>query len=272
MIARIAGKRVGLGMSLYMAGGELGRTVGPLVAVWAVTAWGLDGIYRLIVIGWASSLILLWRFSQTSGRAYRQKTKGIKDAIPQLITVFIPLLFITIPRAFLTASITTFLPTFMEAEGASLFLAGVSLSVLEGAGVVGALLSGTISDRVGRKPALLVLMTSSAIMLLVFLQVSGWLLIPVLLLLGFVSLAPQPVLLALVQDHLPHNRAAANGLYMLVSFLVRSLALILLGMAGDNWGLRTTFYGSALIAFLAIPAILALPAAPQNEGEAGEAI
>jgi FSR family fosmidomycin resistance protein-like MFS transporter len=140
-----------------------------------------------------------------------------------------------------------------------LALAGISLSILEGGGVLGALSSGTVSDRVGRKPTLLVSITLSSFLIIVFLQTQDWVMIPVLFILGFVSLSPQPVLLALVQDHMPDNRAAANGLYMSMSFLTRSLILVLLGMAGDAWGLRTTFYGVAAISLMAIPAILALP-------------
>ena len=36
-----------------------------------------------------------------------------------------------------------------------------------------------------------------------------------------------------------------NGLYMSLSFLLRSLALVLVGAAGDAWGLRSTFMFSA---------------------------
>jgi len=35
MVGQISGKRVGKGMSWFMGGGELARTVGPIVAVWA---------------------------------------------------------------------------------------------------------------------------------------------------------------------------------------------------------------------------------------------
>ncbi|MBC8507385.1 MAG: MFS transporter [Anaerolineales bacterium] len=259
MIARISGKRIGMGMSLFMAAGELGRTLGPIIAISAVAAWKLDGIYRLIVIGWASSFVLLWRFSKVSSKAHLKKPGSLRALIPTIRLFWLPLLVITIARSFLTASITTLLPTFLKGEGATLAMAGISLAILEAAGVVGALVSGTISDQIGRKPALLVLFSASAILLFVFLGTQGWFMYPVLLLLGFASLAPQPVLLALVQDQFAQNRATANGFYMSMSFLVRFVALNLLGLAGDAWGLRITFSISGIISLIAIPAILMLP-------------
>ncbi|HKJ27566.1 MAG TPA: MFS transporter, partial [Anaerolineales bacterium] len=101
MIARIAGSKVGRGMSLYMAGGELGRTLGPLIAVYAVGQWGLEGIYRLVFIGWMSSLVLLWRFRGVSGSEYRQKAGNLRDEIPKLRTFFLPMLFVPLGRSFL---------------------------------------------------------------------------------------------------------------------------------------------------------------------------
>ena len=219
MIARVAGLRVGLGMSLYMGAGELGRTVGPLVAVAAVAAWGLEGIYRLIALGWGASLILLWRFRDISSSEYRSRSGDLRAELPKLRTFFLPTLLVISARAFLTVSVTTYLPTFLNFEGATLKYAGTSLAVLEGAGVVGALLSGTISDRFGRRPVLLTAFGLSSVMLFVFLSVEGWAVFLVLALLGFFALAPQPVLLAMVQDTLPDNRAAANGLFMAMSFL-----------------------------------------------------
>ena len=201
----------------------------------------------------------MWRFRKTSSKEYRQKPKSLRLALPKLGTLFLPILFVLIPRLFLAAGITTFLPTFLHTEGSTLALAGYSLAVLEGGGVLGALTSGTISDKVGRKPTLLVTIITSSLLIVLFLQVSGWLVFPVLFMLGFFALSLQPVLLALVQDHMPDNRAVANGLYMSMSFLTRSLVLVILGIAGDAWGLRTTFYSIAAISLLAIPAILVLP-------------
>ncbi len=262
MIARISGKNVGRGMSWFMAAGELGRTVGPLVVVGAIGLWGFEGIYRLLVVGWATSLVLLWRFRGVSSKSAQQKPSGFFEMLPQYMAFFVPMALIVVPRAFLATSITRFLPIFMKGEGSSLAFAGISLSVLEGAGVVGALISGSVSDRVGRKPTLIIAMVGTSIMTGLFLFAEGWLLFPALILLGFFSLSTQPVLLALVQDHHAQSRATANGLFMFISFLGMSLSSLLVGIVGDAWGLRSTFFIGAVIALITVPAILALPKTP----------
>ena len=89
MIARVAGRKVGLGMSLYMGAGELSRTVGPLIAVWAVTLWTLDGFYRIVVLGWATSLILFWRLRKVPARV--EKPASLRGALPAIKQLFVPL-------------------------------------------------------------------------------------------------------------------------------------------------------------------------------------
>lgn len=59
MIKHVSGARIGKGMSIFMLGGELARTLGPLFVLSAVSLWGLEGTYKLIPIGLAASFILL---------------------------------------------------------------------------------------------------------------------------------------------------------------------------------------------------------------------
>lgn len=257
MVSRLSGTQVGKGMSLFMAGGELGRTVGPLLAVWAVSTWTLDGFYRIVLIGWVATLLLFIRLRNVA--AHSEKSANLRPLIPYLKRLFLPLLVVMFFRNFLHVALTTYLPTFMDMEGASFWMAGAALSILEFAGVGGALISGTISDRLGRKPVLLVATIGSTIFMLIFLNVEGWMLVPVLLALGFTALSTTPILLAIVQVQLPNNRAMGNGLFMSIAFLLRPISLLVIGMIGDRIGLRPAFYGSAIIALLAIPGILTLP-------------
>ena len=259
MVAHISGQRVGKGMSWFMAGGELARTVGPLVAVWAASTWALEGMFRVVVIGWLTSAVLFWRLRDTPIVA--RKNGSLESILPKVRTLFLPLFIVIFFRMFMVACMTTYLPTFMNLNGSTLFMAGASLSILEFAGVVGALSGGTLSDRLGRRSVLMVITVLSSLSMIVFLNVSGWLLVPVLLLYGFVSIAPGPVFLALIQDHFPENRAVSNGLYISINFLLRSLAMVLVGMAGDAFGLQAAFMGSALISLLGLVGIFMLPSA-----------
>ena len=64
LIRQVAGDRVGRGMSFFMVGGELARTVGPLIAVQLVATWGLEGFWRAIPVALASSTLLWWKLGQ----------------------------------------------------------------------------------------------------------------------------------------------------------------------------------------------------------------
>ena len=257
MVGRISGNRLGKGMSLFMAGGELGRAVGPLLAVWIVSLWSLDGFYRIVVLGWVASLILYWRLHHIPARP-RQR-QDLRAVWPVARRLFVPLLAFLLPREFMLTGLAVYLPTFMDSQGAGLWLAGAALSIWELAGVVGVLFSGTFSDRLGRRAILLIATVSASALLLLFLYVKGWLLIPVLLALGFTSLSTTPVLLAMAQEQLPNNRAMANGVLISFFFLLRPVAAFAIGLMGDQFGLPSAFLAAALISLLAIPAIFFLP-------------
>ncbi len=261
MIAEMAGRQVGKGMSLFMAGGELGRTIGPLVAVWAVSTWALENIYQLAVVGWAASLLLYWRLRTVPVAAVRPT--GFASMWLAARRIATPLIIVVLTRSLLVTSLSVYLPTVLTQEGAGLRLAGGALSIFEFSGVVGALLGGTLSDRLGRKPVLSVALLASSMLLFALARSSGWMFGILLVGFGLISLSVQPVLLAIVQDHLNEHRALGNGLYLAMSFVIRSLAAIAIGAMGDRIGLRNAFAWSAIIGLLAVPAVFWLPADPE---------
>jgi FSR family fosmidomycin resistance protein-like MFS transporter len=261
---RLSGRRLGHGMGIWMVGGELGRTLGPLLIAGYFVLWPDTLSYTpfLMAGGWLTSLLLFFRLRDVGGRP---STLGHglpwRQALRAMGPLLVPLVGIVSVRAFMSSALTTYLPTLLADEGAELWLAGISLSVLEVAGVAGALLGGSLSDRLGRRAILLVSLLVTPLLMIVFLAVGGWLRFPLLLLMGLTSLSVTPVIMALVQESLPQNRALANGIYMSLSFLIRSAVVVLVGAMGDFWGMSSAFLACALVTLLGLPFLLLLPSA-----------
>ncbi len=260
MIGRVAGMRVGAGMSIFMAAGELARTVGPIVAIAGVGWFGLEGMWRLAVVGWLTSAVLFFRLRHISARPASQRHGSLAAIWPTARRVFPTLTWLMSGRVFMMAALTTYLAIFVKDElGGSLWLAAISLTLLEGAGVVGALLSGTLSDRFGRRRVLFVLLVLAPILMILFLYGPTWLTVVALIGLGLTAISPQPVILALVQDEFPEHRALANGTYLALNFVLRAVGIWAVGIIADQYGMSTAFLVAGILAFLSLPAVFFLP-------------
>lgn len=260
MIAEVAGNRVGKGMSWFMAAGELARTVGPLVIAAGLAWWGLDGVWRLAGVGWIVSIFLFLRLRRVSAAPRAPVNASLNDFWPQARRLFPLLSWLLFGRLFMLAALTTYLPIYMRDErDASLWVAASALTALEAAGFVGALTTGTVSDRIGRKRVLLLLLGLAPFLFIAFIYTPGWLALPLILLLGLASIAPQPVIMALVQDQFQEHRALANGTYLAISFLLRSVSIWVVGLAADAYGMEWAFLIAAIVGLFSLPAIRYLP-------------
>lgn len=257
MVARASGRRVGLGMSLFMATGELGFALGPLLIVWAVSQWTLEGIWRMMFLGWGASLLLFVTLRKVN--AHTEKPGSLRAMAPAVYRLFIPIILINLFRSPLVETLTTYLPTYMSAQGAGIWLAGASLSIVEFSGIPGALLIGAFSDRIGRKTSLIGISLLATVSMLLFLHADGRMVVPMLALMGFSAFSSGPVILAIVQESFPQNRSVANGLYMAVTFLIRLIGTPTVGILGDRFGLETAYLAAAVISILVIPSVLLLP-------------
>ena len=259
---RLSGTRLGRGMGFWMVGGELGRTLGPLIIAAYFVFWPDDLSHTpwLMIGGWLTSLLLFVRLRDVEGQPSRSGP-GVpwQQVLRIMAPLLVPLAGIILVRSFMSAALTTYLPTFLAEEGAELWLAGISLAVLEAAGVAGALLGGSLSDRFGRRAVMFISLLVTPLLMLLFLAVSGWLRFPLLLAMGLTALSVTPVIMALVQESCPENRALANGTYMALSFVLRSGVVVIVGVMGDAWGMRLSFMACAFITFLGLPFLLLLP-------------
>lgn len=262
MIKKISGDRLGMGMSYFMLGGELARTLGPLVIVAAAEIWGLKGTLRMIPFGLVASFILWLKLRKIPIREDLRKdgvTINYPGVFMKFLPVFLPLAGLTLFRGAMKSALTIFLPVFLTGKGAELWIAGISLSVLQLAGAAGTFYSGTISDKIGRRSTLVIVSIASPLLFLLFLKSTGILSFILLLAMGFFLVAPQSVNLAVIHDLKTDHLPFINGVYMMINFFIGSVMTLGVGALSDRIGMDLTFTISAFMAFGAIFFALRIP-------------
>lgn len=258
LVAGYSGLKKGRGMSLYMTGGEAARMVGPMFAVAAVSFLGQDRFYLVMGLAVLISVLLYFALEKETEKTGMKRKGSIKSAYDEIKHVLVPITGVLAARSFMHAVMGTFLTVFVERQTGSLWYGGAALALYEAFGVAGILCAGTLSDRIGRQRVLFWVLLVAPAAILTFVFTEGFIKIAMVGVAGFTVLSTTPVMLALVQENAKMNPSAANGLFMMASFFVRSVAVFLAGVIGDLAGLDNMFIVSAVIGFFAIPFLLKL--------------
>lgn len=265
IVGKLSGNKIGKGMSFWMVAGEVGRAVGPLAVVTIIKIFGLNSTPLLMIVGLGASVLLYFKLRKIPNHSVpNDELSNWRPALKKVAPFVVAISIINLAVAFLITGISTFLPIYLTKQGSTLWFAGASLTILQIAGVAGAMVSGTWSDKIGRKPLLIAAILISPIALVLFVFTSGLLRIVFLLIMGFSMISVQPVLMAWIQQSYPDQRALANGVYMALSFVIRSVIVIVIGWMGDRLGLRNAFLICAGIVLIALPIVVITPTNPNT--------
>jgi FSR family fosmidomycin resistance protein-like MFS transporter len=265
MVYRVSGGKTGRGMSFFMTGGELARTLGPIVIIGVISIFGFEGYYPVMLFGILASIVMYLKFKDMPVTVEQKQSPSIRRTCREMKGILVPLSAILVGRGFMHACLTAFLPLYVIQQSGNVWLAGISLSLFEAAGVVGILAVGGLSDRFGRKRLLAFCLVVSPIAFLIFTCTSGLLQLIILLLTGFSLLSTTPVMLAMIQEFSVDGSSAANGVFMMISFLARSAVVVLVGFIADLLGLEQTFILCGFIGMTAIPFVLAIESVKKTE-------
>jgi MFS transporter, FSR family, fosmidomycin resistance protein len=260
LASTFAGKKLGRGMSFWMVGGELGRALGPLVAVSAIRYLSAEGFPWVMLGGILMSAFLYGQLKEINTKIKIQSEQvNWKKSLKSIQGLMLPMSLVIFTRAMVMTTLTTFLPTYLTSTGVSLLIAGASLTILQISGMIGAFLSGSLSDRFGRQRILIISFAVTPFLIFLFLQSTGFIKMLLLILLGFFAISVEPVTMAIVLAYCPNNRSFANGIYMALGFSLRSLSILLVGLLSDWIDLRFTFLLSAGLMLLGLIFIFFLP-------------
>ena len=263
LIRRLSGDKSGKGMSFYMVGGELARTLGPLFITSAVSWWGLEGSWRVMPVGILASVILYFRLRNLKKVDFKPKPKqeGVMKELAKNKTIFTALMGYTFSRGMVRGVFVTLITTYIVSKGGDIWDGTYALMVIQFAGAVGTMFAGGFSDRIGRRKALLIIAIISPLLLLLFNYTDGIINMLVLALIGLFIFGSNPILLALVQDIKSERPSFNNGVFMTISFAFGAIAALLVGAIADQTSLDTIYLLAPIFAVIAIPFTFMIPKA-----------
>lgn len=258
LIAEVFGPaRRGVAMGTHTTAGHLSFFVVPLLAGGLATASSWRAPYLLFAVAPLLCALLVWRVAPLGVRSTERHSwlatfsdiAGVARAIGPLVSLSI------VAQVLLSAAFTYLTLYLVDARGFSPLIAAGLYGLPQAAGLVGAPLGGTLSDRFGRPRVLLaglVLMGPAAWALLV--APEWWIVVP-LFVLGIGQAIRMTTTEVLVVDNAPPaRRSTILGTYYLVNQPVGGVAAPVFGAIAEVAGLAATFSGLA-VAFVVLSAI-----------------
>ena len=260
-VARIAsGGRHGLAQSIFQVGGNMGTSMGPLMAAWIVIPYGQDSV------AWFSlaallAIAVLWQV----GRWYRRRqaltehrvivNKGLHPVLPAR-TVFLSMLILLVlifSKFFYLASLSSYYIFYlMHHFHLSVQSAQVHLFAFLFAVAIGTLLGGPIGDRIGRKRVIWISILGAApfALALPYANLAGTGILSFII--GFILASAFSAILVFAQELIPGKVGAVSGLFFGLAFGMAGIGAAVLGKLADHYGIEFVYHVCTYLPLLGI--------------------
>jgi FSR family fosmidomycin resistance protein-like MFS transporter len=247
------GDKKATGMSIFSVGGNLGISVGPILALTLVTSFGIKGTLGIMIPGILIAVVLLFNLPLLTtpvASAHKEAKKEVKTPLSkeQKISFFL-LVFVATLRSWTQLGLLTYIPFYYinYLKGNPLY-AGKLVSTFLFAGTFGTLVGAPLADRWGHKKYLLTTLILSFPLLLLFYRSSGIMAFVLLGIAGMVLISSFALTTVMGQILLPQHLGMASGIMVGFTISAGGIGVTLLGAIADHWGVP-----------IAIKAIFALP-------------
>jgi len=280
-IARFAsGGRQGFGQSLFQIGGNMGAAVGPLLAVAVLLPFGRSSAAWFGVAAIVASS-LLWRVGAWYQKQHRivpgrlRIPIGPSDALPirKVVPRIVILFTLLLSKYFYMESLDSYYTFYLvrkfhvSGQAAQLYLFAFFAAV-----AIGTIAGGTVGDRIGRKPVILLSILGAApfALLLPYADLK-WTLFLVTLI-GLIIASAFSAIVVFAQELMPNHIGMVSGLSFGLAFGSAGIGAAILGSLADHLGIESTFNLCANVPLLGAVAFLLperSPAAPLNPPRQG---
>ncbi|MFZ5649018.1 MAG: MFS transporter [Bacillota bacterium] len=236
MISAVSGDRKGFFQAFFVAAGNVGWALTPLMVVPFTQKYGME-LTPLFVLPGVLVAALLW---YTAPRV----PSGVKAVPPPLWPVLrstwaelTKVVLVVACRSLTYFGLVSFLPLYLMHENISLLTGSRLLFLMLFSGAVGGLVGGYISDLFGRKAVIVGSLVAASPLFYLFLVTSGPLSYLFLALAGACLLASFSVTIVVAQEVISKNAAMASGLMLGFGIGIGGLGVGLVGLLAEQVGI-----------------------------------
>lgn len=248
-------------LAIFSAAGTFASALSPIYGVFLFETFGkyFMPVALLAVLG----LLVIAKFIMPPARddAGAHKDDAKKESfLGGMVRVFVliyPFVLTAIVRDSTAQGIRVFLPLLVTERGGSLALGGTVLFAFTIAQTVSNLLGGKISDMVGHRRFIFVMLLLAPVFLFPAVHLDGVVSLVLLMLGGLCIASTNSVTLALAQNVVPESRSTASSLVMGVSWGIANIVASPIGMLADSLGLSIALSIVALCPLLVVLAMTA---------------
>jgi FSR family fosmidomycin resistance protein-like MFS transporter len=247
-------------MSVYVMGGTLGVSIGPLAGALLFSVLGMRGTAIMILPGVSIAVWLLLAMRSVSIAGTHSKTyiaPSVRHALPlSLITVIVAVMML---RMFPTLGLQNFIPLWYDNMGYGASFYGPLATVVVLSSAFGAIGAGTLADRYGRRTVILATIVLSIPAVWAFAEFPGEWAFASGAAIGFLSGSTSPLLLVMGQQLMIGRAGVASGLLLGLGFVAGAIGTPVFGLIGDAFGMQNAVRSQILIMLLSLVAAWFLP-------------
>ena len=263
MVNVLSGEHKAVMLSTFVAFGNVGFALGPLLLVPLFEAYGLHATAITVIPGILVAILLFFyapRDNVLSGAVpeFSEVIRSLKDSKKELVAI----ISVIAIRSLSYTGMLALLPLYFKSQNLSNVAASHLLTIMLFAGAMGGVLGGFLSDFYGRKRLIVGSLFLSTPLFFAFFYTQGVLSMLFLALAGATLLSSFSVTVIAAQEAIPDNKALAAGLTMGFAGGVGGLAVILIGHIGDTWGLESAIFVIFLLPLVAGLAALLMKSRP----------
>ena len=267
VLATQASVRRSLAMSVFITGGTLGGSLGPLISVAVVGRVGLERSWVVMFPGLVLAGVLIVALARLHGTgrepvaADRVSASGVPPlrALKPVLRPLALLYLAVVARSAVSYGFMTFLPIHLHRLGYSVAFGGTALTAYLSMGALGGFLGGWLAEKLGGRRVVVQSFVGAIPFFLAFLVLPTVPGLVCLVIGSFIVQGSLPVNIVLGQELAPRHSSTISSLLMGAAWGVGALLVAPIGVLADRFGIVVALATLTGFLLVGLACALALP-------------